>query len=229
MTSEHLAPVRPLENVFTIERQVSRELRRLIVTGELPGGTPLTQRELAARLAVSQTPVRAALDQLEREGLVVSVPRGGSRVTELTVEDMEEIYAARSGLEGLAARRGAETIGDSALGEMRAQFERITFLSAGEPPLDEYLDTRWEFHATCYRASGRDRLLREVYRLFLRAERYNRLVLSTAKRFRESVVHHRRLLEACERRDGEAAEEAIRLGMRWCVECLLPVLGAAAR
>jgi DNA-binding GntR family transcriptional regulator len=145
-------------------------------------------------------------------------------VTELSFEDMEEIYAARSGLEGLAARRGAEAMGDADVERMQGVFKTIAALGEAQA-IDAYIATRWEFHAICYRAARRARLLREVERLFLRAERYNRLVLSTPERFRESVErHHRNLLEACTERDGDAAEEAIRIGMQWCVECLTPVL-----
>lgn len=224
--SDAFGVIAPLSNLTTVEKEVARELRRLIVTGTLPAGMRLTQRALAARLDVSQTPVRSALLELEAEGLVSSAPRGGSRVTELSFEDMEEIYAARSGLEGLAARRGAEAMRNGDVERMREVFETITGLGEAQA-IDAYITTRWEFHAICYRAARRERLLREVERLFLRAERYNRLVLSTPERFRESVErHHRNLLEACASRDGAAAEEAIRVGMKWCIECLTPALMA---
>ena len=61
------------------------------------------QRDLAAQLGVSPTPVRAGLSQLEREGFVAVTATGRSVVSRLTREDFEEIYAARLGLEGLAA------------------------------------------------------------------------------------------------------------------------------
>ena len=65
------------------------------------------QRDLAQQLGVSPTPVRAGLSQLEREGFVAVTPTGRAVVSRLTREDFEEIYAARLGLEGLAARVGA--------------------------------------------------------------------------------------------------------------------------
>ena len=64
------------------------------------------QRDLAQRLGVSQTPVRIGLSELEREGLVEVGETGRALVSRLTREDLEEIYAARLGLEGLAARVG---------------------------------------------------------------------------------------------------------------------------
>ncbi len=216
-TTADASPIEPLEEQPSIEDRVTEALRALIVSGQLAEGTPLVQRELAGRLAVSQTPVRAGLGRLEREGFVVVGPTGRSTVSRLTREDFEEIYAARLGLEGLAARRGADAVGSEEVAGMRALLEELRRL-ASRQEVDEYLRLRWEFHATCYRASGRRRLVEEVERLFRRSERYNRLVLSTAERFNESVERYRTVLAACEARDGEAAERAVQDSIRWAVE-----------
>lgn len=207
-------PISPLEERETIEQQVARTLRALIVDGELPEGTPLVQRDLAQQLGVSPTPVRAGLSQLEREGFVAVTPTGRAVVSRLTREDFEEIYAARLGLEGLAARLGADAVGRGEIAHMKATLRVLRRLAA-EQNVQEYLRQRWEFHATCYRASGRQRLVDEVERLFWRADRYNRLVLSTAERFRESVSRYHGFLGACEEHDGERAEEVVQESIRW--------------
>ena len=103
----HVPTISPLEDRESVEQRVAQTLRDLIVDGQLPEGTPLVQRELAQQLGVSPTPVRAGLSQLEREGFVVVTPTGRAIVSRLTREDFEEIYAARLGLEGLAADLGA--------------------------------------------------------------------------------------------------------------------------
>lgn len=207
-------PISPLEERETIEQQVARTLRALIVDGELPEGTPLVQRDLAQQLGVSPTPVRAGLSQLEREGFVAVTPTGRAVVSRLTREDFEEIYAARLGLEGLAARLGADAVGRGEIAHMKGTLRDLRRLAA-EQNVQEYLRQRWEFHATCYRASGRQRLVDEVERLFWRADRYNRLVLSTAERFRESVSRYHGFLAACEAHDGERAEEVVQESIRW--------------
>src|SRR4051795_617086 len=91
----------------SVEKRVTELLRELIVSGDLAEGTPLVQRDLAERIGVSQTPVRSGLSELARDGLVEVTETGRSLVSRLTREDLEEIYAARFGLEGLAARAGA--------------------------------------------------------------------------------------------------------------------------
>jgi DNA-binding GntR family transcriptional regulator len=222
-TSDEALPIPALAERESVEQRVAATLRDLIVGGRLREGTPLVHRELAARLGVSPTPVRAGLGQLEREGLVEVGPTGRAFVSRLTREDFEEIYAARLGLEGLAARLGAPLVDDGGLEAMRSTLDRLRDLAARRK-VDEYLALRWEFHARCYRASGRTRLVDEVERLYRRSERYNRLVLATPERFRESVERYARFLAACEAHDGATAEAVIHQAMRWAVDRVAPTL-----
>jgi len=222
-----IAPIPPLEERESIEQRVARTLRELIVAGQLPAGTPLVQRDLAKQLGVSPTPVRAGLSQLEREGLVAVNATGRAVVSRLTREDFEEIYAARLGLEGLAARVGAVAVGKAEIERMKELLQRLRQL-AEEQDVDEYLRHRWEFHATAYRASGRRRLVNEVERLFWRADRYNRLVLSTLERFRESVGRYREFLAACEAGDGARAEQIVHESLRWAVDRVAATLPSEA-
>jgi DNA-binding GntR family transcriptional regulator len=217
------AAIAPLEDRESVEDKVARTLRELIVEGRLAEGTPLVQRDLAKQLGVSPTPVRAGLSMLEREGLVEVTPTGRSIVSRLTREDFEEIYAARLGLEGLAALVGAPAVGAVEIAQMKETL-RLLRRHADEQDVREYLRLRWEFHATCYRASGRQRLVDEVERLFWRADRYNRLVLSTAERFRESVGRYNGFLAACVAHDGARAEVIVHESLRWAMSRLAPGL-----
>lgn len=203
----------------SVEDRVAQALRDLIVSGQVAEGTPLVQRELAERLGVSQTPVRLALTELERIGLVEVGDTGRASVSRLSREDFQEIYAARLGLEGLAARIGAAAAGPEEIAQMTARLAELEQLAAAAD-VDGYLRGRWEFHAICYEASGRARLVAEVERLFWRSERYNRLVLSSPERFRRSVGHYHRFLEACKARDGAAAERVIHESTRWAVDTI---------
>ena len=209
--------IEPLEERESIEQRVAQSLRALIVGGQLREGTQLVQRELAARLGVSQTPVRASIGRLEREGFVAVGSTGRAFVSRLTREDFEEIYAARLGLEGLAARLGAEAVGSKELTSMRKTLARLD-RAAADQNVDAYLALRWEFYGTCYRASSRRRLVGDVERLYWRSERYNRLVLSTAQRFQESLGRYSDFFAHCEVNDGLAAELAVQDSLRWAVD-----------
>ena len=220
---EPLAEIVPI-NRESIEHRVAGRLRELIVSGQLPAGTPLVQRDLAQRLGVSQTPVRVGLSALEREGLVEVGETGRALVSRLTREDLEEIYAARLGLEGLAARVGVAAIGPGDVERMRVHARAISAGSRSGRTSTATSQLRWDFHAVCYEASGRPRLLAEVERLFWRAERYNHLVLSSAERFRRSVAYYHEFFAACERRDPLEAERVIHASIRGAVDMIGPTL-----
>jgi DNA-binding GntR family transcriptional regulator len=212
----------------SLERRVTELLRDLIVNGELPEGTPLVQRDLAHRIGVSQTPVRSGLSELARDGLVEVTDTGRTHVSRLTREDLEEIYAARFGLEGLAARVGAPVLTDDGYERMRKLMSGLENL-ARKRDVQLYLRARWDLHAICYQASGRTRLVAEVERLFWRAERYNRIVLSGGERFRRSVQHYHDVLDACESGSGPRAERVIHRSVRWAVDLVLDTLPPEAK
>ena len=92
----------------TRAQTVVLSLRDKILNGHYAPGARLNEIELSTALAVSRTPVRAALAILAAEGLLDYVPNSGYVVRSYTANDIEGVYAARSVLEGLAARTVAE-------------------------------------------------------------------------------------------------------------------------
>src|SRR5574340_1117707 len=96
----------PLDSPSLRER-VYRALRDALVAGELAPGERLRDQELAARLGVSRTPVREALQRLEDEGLVETAPRALTRVTPLAAVAAREAFPVVAALHALAARHGA--------------------------------------------------------------------------------------------------------------------------
>ena len=92
----------------TLAEQAYEELQAQISTGRLPAGRRLLADELASQLAISQTPVKEALAQLERDGLVESEARHGSVVRRFTAEDIAEIYEARILIETHAVAEGVK-------------------------------------------------------------------------------------------------------------------------
>lgn len=83
--------------------EVVSRIRSAIVLGKLTPGQRLTEEDLARELGVSRSPVREALAQLEREGLVVSPPNRGTFVRQLTPQEVRELFSVRAALETLAA------------------------------------------------------------------------------------------------------------------------------
>jgi len=85
--------------VQSLTKSVLEYIRNHIITGELVPGQRLNENDLAARLKVSRPPIREAFRVLESEHLVVSVPRKGAYVTELSADDLVEVYQTREMIE----------------------------------------------------------------------------------------------------------------------------------
>ncbi|MDQ0770190.1 DNA-binding GntR family transcriptional regulator [Pseudarthrobacter defluvii] len=91
----------------TPRARVQDEIRRDIIFGTLPAGTRITEAALAAKYGISRVPVREALRALEVEGFVESKPFAGSTVSEIPVDDADDLFAVREALEAATARRAA--------------------------------------------------------------------------------------------------------------------------
>jgi DNA-binding GntR family transcriptional regulator len=176
------------------------------------------------RLDVSLTPVRHALRRLESEGLVVSIPRRGSRVASLSVDELEEIQALRLGLETFLARAGVERITHGALAAMQAARDEMEHaFRAGD--LDAYLGSFWSLRDACYACAERPRLLRALEDQRIRVERYILYLCRDPEAFAALRRGPDTLLEACRARDGEAAERATRDALVWVLAELQRMLG----
>src|SRR5438105_4542079 len=124
---------------------VYASLRAQIIGGGLAPGAPLRLGRVAAQFGVSTMPIRSALARLEADGLIVQARHRGATVAPLSLDDLEEIQAVRSGIEGFAARLGAEYIDAGHVERMQ-----ISLVDAREQlatmPLDAYLAFQWRFH-----------------------------------------------------------------------------------
>jgi GntR family transcriptional regulator of vanillate catabolism len=89
--------------------RVTAELRRRILTGELPPGERIVELNFASELHVSRTPLRLALGELEKEGLLERLPKRGYCVRRVTLDDIASAIDVRGVLEGMAARLLAES------------------------------------------------------------------------------------------------------------------------
>ncbi len=162
--------------VKSTEDQVYETLRLEIMRGVEPG-TPLRLSAIAERLGVSTMPVRAALRRLEREGLVRQTARKGAVVAPLELDDIEEIQSIRWGIEGLAARVGAQAVTDDDLGRMRGHMADIRAAAVARD-LAAFLTATYAYEDVCFAASARPRLLETVRHYRRAAQRYILLVMA---------------------------------------------------
>jgi DNA-binding GntR family transcriptional regulator len=119
----------------SLSTRLYTELRARIIRGDFPPGTRLRERELAEEFDVSRIPLREALPQLEAEGFIVTLPRRGAIVTQLTIRDVEELFDVRLGVEVFATRLAARSVaaGNSAAGVREAMARAETALRNNDP------------------------------------------------------------------------------------------------
>src|SRR4030088_1513447 len=169
----------------------------------------LDERRLALDFGISRTPVREAMAQLERDGLVRSVPRRGIYVVRKTRREVIEMITAWAALESMAAR----LITQSASGEEIASLRRMfaTF-EGGEvaAKLDEYSEVNIEFHQAIIRMSHNRVLIDLAENLFTHMRMIRRKTIGEKDRADRSIRDHMHIIEALEARDTPRAEELVR-------------------
>ncbi len=214
-------------------QQVYERLRQLIVDGRLPPGARIIETDVAARLGVSRTPVRGALQRLQQEGYVVDSPtlrQTRPTVAPLTSEDARELFLLVGALEGLAAHRAA----------LGSQTERVALASsltaindafaaaaaASRPNHARIFELDEQFHR-CYMEQAGPRLLALHDTVKPQAERYERWYVSmlTAE-LPTSVVEHRAIIKAIRVGDADEAQRAVERNWRNAAERLAAVVVA---
>ena len=142
--------------------EVYDAMRQAILTRVFKPGERLQVEEISAKLGVSLTPVRHALQQLATEGLVDIHPRSGTYVSAVSPEDIEETFEIRCALECLAAERAVTRITPTQLARIRELLRILSRAVIGERSLKEHEKANVELHETIIEASG-SRRIRELY------------------------------------------------------------------
>lgn len=190
------------------EKAYSR-LLDAILRGEIALDVPLSERRLAESLGIGRTPVREAIKDLVREGVLEAHPTRGTFVRQLTLRDVQEIYQVRYAIEGLAAFLAAERGPTKEILDYGPAF-RAALEDSSKTSVAEVFDHGAEFHLEIFRCAGNHNLL-EIYRpIRLRF----RIALGMPRhhdpaRVFESTREHLEILEAIQARNGELAQKLI--------------------
>ncbi len=201
------APVSPLETHQSLRERIVARLRAAIIAGDLAPKTRLMEPELAKRLGVSRTPLREAIRHLEAEGLLTTIPRIGTFVSEVSPRDVEDTYAIRAVLEGLAARQAAENPDADRAGRLHAILGELAKKTAD---YREYHEAAGRFHDVVFAISGNQRLEAMYHALAHQVARLRSLSLAVTKRPEVSLREHRRIAAAILSGRGEEAERLMR-------------------
>lgn len=205
---------------FSSNRQTAYEfvlgvLRRAILNGELASGTRLVQAGLAAMLDVSTTPVREALRDLATEGLVRFDPHRGAIVSELSADDVHDIYEIRMVLEPLAMRQAVPNISDALIARLRKLHESM----GADPQSVDWVDRNRVFHMAVYETAASPRLAAIIRNLQDASVMYIGASLQHEPALRVNANHdHAAILDALEKRDADAAVKALEDHLRTSID-----------
>jgi DNA-binding GntR family transcriptional regulator len=184
--------------------QVAERLRSRIYAHELAPGAWVDEQAIATEYGISRTPLREALKVLASEGLVTLKPRRGCYVTELSEQDLDEIFPVMAMLEGRCAAeatRKANDIDRKRLADIHAELER----NAAANDADHFFEANQQFHDALQELAG-NRWLRQLIdetRKFIKLTRRDSLNLDG--RLRQSLAEHRKILVAVQQCDAEMA------------------------
>ncbi|GAB1823205.1 GntR family transcriptional regulator [Herbidospora sp. RD11066] len=193
----------------SLREQVAQALRDALVAGEMRPGVVYSAPVLAAQFGVSATPVREAMLDLAKEGLVEAVRNKGFRVTEMSDSDLDDITEIRRLIE-------VPTVAKLAESGLDADFERLRPLareivtSAERGDLLTYVNADLRFHVELLSLAGNAHLVEVVRELRSRARLYGLKSLADAGKLVDSAREHIELLDALISGDRRAAEHVMR-------------------
>ncbi len=191
--------------VEDLPEQVYRQLKEMILDGELSPGQKLIQEDLASRLGVSRTPLLSAFRKLEKEMLVELVPRRGAFVRENTEDDLLHIFDIRLKIEPLAARDATINMNEEDLSLIEEKHKAFAVaVAAGDRP--RYKRADFDFHYAIMDASGNPYIATMLSSVnLISLSNVSGLVTDPGV----SLEGHNAILKALRSRDANAAEEAM--------------------
>jgi DNA-binding GntR family transcriptional regulator len=208
------------ENVEERKRKKKKLLREhvyvsikgAIIGGEFEPGRRLIEEKLAEDMKTSRTPVREAIQKLEKEGLIYRLPRGGFAVKGVTEEEVEEVFGLRGILEGYAGFLATARMDDA---ELRSLEEIIALEEAclQDMNVEEFIRLDGEFHDVVYKAAKNNRLYNLLHDLRDYIYRYRVIIMRYQRKPQLAVQDHKEMVASIRSRNAKQVEKLVRKHM----------------
>ncbi|HEX2922566.1 MAG TPA: GntR family transcriptional regulator [Chloroflexota bacterium] len=189
----------------SLRETVARAVRAAIISGEMTPGTVYSAPALGARFGISPTPVREAMLDLIKEGLVTAAPNKGFRVTEISDKGLDEITKLRQLIEPPIVREVTPLIPDDDMPHLRTLAANIRDW-AEKGNLTEYTEADRLFHVTILEYSGNTRLVELISELRAHTRLFGLTPLLQQGRLTASAAEHLDLVDLLEQRKAAEAE-----------------------
>jgi GntR family transcriptional regulator, rspAB operon transcriptional repressor len=213
------SPIPAADPGLSAARRVYQCLRQRIVEMSMLPGERIVERDIAAQLGTSRTPVHEAVQRLADEGLVEVLPRSGTFVGRIPLDALEEAMLVRGALETAIIEKAAARATPEGLARLRAILdEQESAVAAGDQRAFHRSDEL--FHATLAELSGYPGVWPVILQAKTQIDRYRQLTLPLAGRMDGVLREHRHVVEALATGRPDQAVQA----MREHLDQVLPVL-----
>lgn len=197
-----------MDDYLPLRDVVFNTLRQGILRGLLPPGLRLMEIQLAKQLGVSRTPVREAIRKLELEGLVVTIPRKGAEVAEITPKDLHDVLEVRCALEALAVELACHAITDKELNELGLYLEKFkTLVPTGD--INALAECDVAFHDVIINSTGNNRLIQMLNNLREQMYRYRLEYLKDDATHPLLIKEHQEIIACLQNKDTTGAKSVI--------------------
>ena len=197
------------------KRKAYEKIKDLILSAELQPGQAVTETALSENLGLSRTPVREALHELEREGLIITKNRR-KRVYMLTVHEIEDIFDLKieieSAVAGWAARRGTKRQCQR-LNTILSQMKRLAQLRPSNERKEQAWLNKWlvadrQLHELLFQMAGNKRAKQTIENFNSQWHQMKLGMLTLEGRIEKSAIEHERIVrEVCARRSAQAQKQ----------------------
>lgn len=204
-----MSSMQPIAPKVSLTEQVTTMIRAAIVAGEMTPEEHYSAIGIAEKLGVSRTPVREALQLLEKEGIVTVAKNRGVRVNQISLEDIVEVFQVRLAIEPPAAARGVLNASDAdieALRELHRQLLEIGQTGDGRATLE----ADKEFHLYLLGLAGNSKLDNVVSELRNLVLAHGQITIPQARTSQDLAGDRDELIQAISQRDPAAAAIAMR-------------------
>lgn len=193
----------------SLSRMVAEEIKEAIMKGVLQPGDKLVETSLTQSLGVSRTPLREAFRELAAEGYITVIPHKGAYVSALTEEEVLDIYAISSVLEGLATRLATQNLqAEENREKLMTLFDELKTQNE-KGNVDAYWAANRNFHHFIAEASENQRLLNLIENLRRQILKTRVISMRYPGRVEDSMAEHEEILAAILDGEGRKAEALV--------------------
>ena len=195
-----------------LREHVYVSIKSAIIGGEFEPGRRLIEEKLADDMKTSRTPVREAIQKLEKEGLIYRLPRGGFAVKGVTEEEVEEVFGLRGILEGYAGFLATARMDDAELKSLE-DIIALEETCLQDMNVEEFIRLDGEFHDVVYKAAKNNRLYNLLHDLRDYIYRYRVIIMRYQRKPQLAVQDHKDMVASIRSRNAKQVEKLVRKHM----------------